>query len=202
MDWSRSRSRAAEPCQRGDTATPTDASLITAARTDPQTFLQLYERYVDRVYQYCYARLGSREAAEDATSDVFTKALAALGRYQDVLFAAWLFRIAHNVVVDHYRRRPAAPLDAAWACPDPARGPEEVAVAAADGAALQAALARLPLDQRAVVEMPYAGWSTDEIAAQLGRSPAAVKQLRFRAMKGLRALLTPPGHHSEEAHDA
>jgi RNA polymerase sigma-70 factor (ECF subfamily) len=202
MVWSRSRTRAAAPYQGTETATPTDATLVAAARTDPQAFLLLYERYVARVYQYCYARLGSREAAEDATSEVFTKALAALGRYQDVLLAAWLFRIAHNVVVDHYRRRPAAPLDAAWARPDPARGPEEAAIAAADGAGLQAALARLPLDQRAVVEMPYAGWSTEEIAAQLGRSPAAVKQLRFRAMKRLRALLTQPELSPEEARDA
>lgn len=202
MAWSRGRARAAAPCSREDTAAPTDAALVATARSDSQAFLLLYERYADRVYQCCYARLGSREAAEDATSDVFTKALAALGRFQDVLFAAWLFRIAHNVVVDYYRRRPTASLDTAWACPDPARGPEEAAVAAADGAALQAALARLPLDQRAVVELPYAGWSTEEIAAQLGRSPAAVKQLRFRAMKRLRALLMQPEASSEEARDA
>ncbi len=176
--------------------------LVAAAQADPGAFVALYERYVDRIYGYCHARLGSREAAEDATSEVFTRALAAIGRYEDSLFAAWLFRIAHNVVIDSHRRRPVAPLDAAEARPDPARGPDEAAIGRAECAAVQAALAALPADERATVELPYAGWSGEEIAARLGRSPAAVKQLRYRAMGRLRTLLARAGHAPEEAHDA
>jgi RNA polymerase sigma-70 factor, ECF subfamily len=202
MGWSRSRSRGITPDQVGAPAALPDAALAAAAQRDPRAFIALYERYVDRVYAYCHARLGGREAAEDATGEVFTKALAAIGRYEDVLFAAWLFRIAHNVVIDSRRRASSLPLDLAGDRPDPARGPDEAAIAATERAALAAALARLPLDERAVVELPYAGWTGEEIAAQLGRSPAAVKQLRFRAMKRLRALLSPAVPQPEEARNA
>ena len=201
MVWLARQSRATSPRQTA-AEVPTDAALVAAAQADPRAFLALYERYADRIYGYCHARLGSREAAEDATSEVFTKALAAIGRYQDACFAAWLFRIAHNVVADTYRRRPVAPLDIALDRPDPARGPDEAAIATAESVAVRAALADLPADQRAVVELPYAGWTGEEIAAQLGRSPAAIKQLRYRAMQRLRTLLARSGHAPEEAHDA
>ena len=202
MAWLAGRSRAAFPRQAAGADDPPDAALVAAARPDPRAFVALYERYVERVYGYCHARLGDREAAEDATSEVFTKALAAIGRYEDILFAAWLFRIARNVVVDARRRRPAAPLDTLDERPDPARGPDEAAVGTAERAAVRAALAALPADERAPVELPYAGWSGEEIAARLGRSPAAVKQLRYRAMRRLRAALARAGHAPEEARDA
>lgn len=201
MDWPRTWARASLT-RRATPETPPDADLIAAARTDPDAFLALYERYVDRIYGYCFARLGDCAAAEDATSEVFTKAFAAIGRYQDGIFAAWLFRIAHNVVVDARRRRVAAPLAALDERPDPARGPDELAQAIAEGAAVRAALSTLAADERAVVELPYAGWSGEEIAAHLGRSPAAVKQLRYRAMRRLRALLISAGHAPEEDRDA
>ncbi len=201
MDWPNTRIRAGM-VRRAAPERPTDAALVAAARGDPAAFLALYERYVERVYGYCLARLGDRAAAEDATSETFTKALAAIGRYQDGVFVAWLFRIAHNVVVDARRRRVAAPLAALDERPDPARGPDELALATAEGAAVRAALDALGADERAVVELPYAGWSGEAIAAHLGRSPAAVKQLRYRALRRLRILLARAGHAPGEAHDA
>ncbi len=180
---------------------PDDAALVAAAQAHPPAFAALYQRYVGRVYQYCYVRLGGREAVEDATSEVFIKAYAALPRYRDASFAAWLFRIASNVVIDlHRARRPTAPLIAAGDRPDPARSPEDLAIASSERAAVQAALARLPDDQRAAVELGYAGWSGQEIAAALGRSPAAVKQLRFRGLSRLRLLLIHPGTHPDQHH--
>lgn len=170
---------------------PDDATLVAAAQADPRAFGPLYERYVERVYRYCHARLGKRELAEEATSEVFLKALSALGRYKDGLFVAWLFRIAHNVVVDfHRRRRSPAPLEAAGELVDPARPPESLAVDSAERRRLWAVLEKLPADERAVVELPYAGYSGREIADRLGRSPGAVKQLRYRALRRLRSLLT------------
>lgn len=200
---SRSRSRPGEaPLGEEPTSCPApdDAALVAAARAHPPAFAALYERYVGRVYQYCYLRLGSREAAEDATGEVFAKAYAALPRYHDLAFAAWIFRIANNVVIDAYRaRRPSAPLEATGDPPDPARSPEELAIAGSERAAVQAALARLPDDQRAAVELGYAGWSGREIALALGRSPEAVKQLRFRGLNRLRSFLTEPGPQHEGA---
>ncbi len=172
---------------------PDDAALVTAARVDPRAFAGRYDRYVGPVYGYCYTRLGDREAAEDATSEVFAKALAALGGYRDRTFAAWLFRIARNVVVDvHRRRRATEPLAAAGEAPDPDRTPEEVIVGREECAALRAALARLPDDQRVAIECQLAGWSGQQTADALGRSADAVKMLRFRAHARLRKLLQPP----------
>jgi len=167
-----------------------DAALVARAQADPRAFAPLYERYVDPVYRYCYRRVGSREAAEDATALVFTKALAALPAYRAGSFAGWLFAIAHNVVADvHRRRRPEGPLAAAGDPPDREPGPEEAAIAADERRSVRALLARLPEDQRRVVELRLAGLTGAEIAAALGRSVAAVKMLQLRAMTRLRAEL-------------
>jgi RNA polymerase sigma-70 factor (ECF subfamily) len=171
-----------------------DALLIAAARVDRHAFAPLYARYVGPVYRYCYARLRSREAAEDATSEVFIKALAALPGYRDQAFAPWLFRIAHNVVVDaHRRRRPTEPLTAAEDTPDPAHSPDEQVLSKAEREALWAAIGGLPDDQRASVELRLIGWADGRIGDALGRTPAAVRMLRLRALGRLRALLNHPG---------
>lgn len=181
-----------------------DSALVAAARADPRAFAPLYARYVGPVYRYCYLRLGDRVAAEDATSDVFAKALAGLRGYRDGVFAAWLFRIAHNVVGDVYRRgRPTEQLDVVAQWPDAGPTPAEVALARDRLAALRAALATLPESYRRAVELQMAGWSVAESAAALGISAGALKLLRFRALKRLRALLEQPGWESpaEVSHD-
>lgn len=192
--WSQSRPDIAGRA-RQDTAhaAPDEALLIAAAQADPRAFAPLYDRYLDPVFRYCFRRLGDREAAEDATSQVFCKALAALPAYRDGAFAGWLFTIAHNVVTDHYRRqRRDQPFDDAEEPVDGELTPEERAVAADEGRRLRALLARLPDDQRRVVELRLAGLSGAEIAHALDRSPGAVKMLQFRAITRLRALLNGP----------
>jgi RNA polymerase sigma-70 factor (ECF subfamily) len=81
------------------------ARLVAAAQRDRAAFAPLYDRYVRAVYGYCYRCLGDREAAEDATSAVFTKALIGLSSYREGAFRGWLFTIAHNVITDAVRRR-------------------------------------------------------------------------------------------------
>ena len=103
-----------------------EAALVARARVEPAAFATLYDRYAVPVYRYCYARLGTREAAEDATSQVFTNALAALPRYRERgSFAAWLFAIAHNVVADAQRRDGRFVADLLDERIDPAPSPEE-----------------------------------------------------------------------------
>ncbi len=149
----------------GERDDPSDGALVAAAQADRQAFAPLYDRYVDPVYRYCLRRLGSREVAEDATAQVFAKALAALPGYRDRSFRGWLFTIAHNVVSDTLRRRrPEAPLEVADDRPDPAPTPEDVALAAEAGRALRALLAQLPADQRRIVELRLAGLTGVEIA--------------------------------------
>lgn len=180
-----------------------DSALVSAACADPRAFAPLYARYVGPVYRYCYLRLGDR-AAEDATSEVFTKALAGLHGYRDGVFAAWLFRIAHNVVGDVYRRgRPTEQLGAAAQCPDTGPTPADAALSRDRLEALRAALAALPESYRRAIELQMAGWSVAESAAALEVSAGALKLLRFRALKRLRVLLDQTGWESpaEVNHD-
>ncbi len=179
-----------------------DAALVAAARADPQAFAALYERYLGPVYRYCHVRLGSREATQDATSDVFLKALAGLSGYRGGVFAAWVFRIAHNVVTDrHRRRRPTGPMEAAGDTEDAGSTPEEVAVAHAEREALRRALTTLPDHQRAAIELRLADWPDERTAVALGKTVAAVKKLRFRAVRRLRKILAPTIEHPKEGHD-
>ena len=203
MFGSRSRVKAETPITYPRECTePNDAELVIAARANPRAFIPLYERYLGPVYRYCYVRLDSHEAAEDATSDVFLKALAGLPSLRGQTFAAWLFRIAHNVVVDIYRRRqPVQPLETAEGQSDPTQTPEADVEARVGREALYAALAQLPDEQRAAVELKLAGWSGEQIAAALGKSQAAVKMHRYRALDRLRTLFTQAEEGTREDHD-
>lgn len=84
-----------------------EIALINAAKTDPDAFGLLYERYVDRIYNYIYYRVGSTGDAEDLTARVFFKALKSIDSYRHMglPFSAWLYRIAHNLVANYHRDR-------------------------------------------------------------------------------------------------
>lgn len=179
-----------------------DREIVARARLDPRAFAPLYDRYLDRIYRYCYRRLGNREAAEDATSAIFARALAALPNYRDGSFRAWLFVIAHNIVVDtHRRRRPEQPLADAYEPVDHAPTPEEAVLASDARQSLHRMLDDLPADQRRVLELRLAGLSGAEIACVLNRSVAAVKMLQLRAMTRLRSELGVTARSREQHHD-
>jgi RNA polymerase sigma-70 factor (ECF subfamily) len=167
-----------------------DAELVARAQADRQAFAVLYRRYLDPVHQYCYRRLGSREAAEDATSLVFIKAFASLPAYRAGSFRSWLFAIAYHVITDDLRaRRVVAELDAAAELPDREPTPEEVVMAAEALSSVVRLLDHLPASQRRVVELRLAGLTGREVADVLGCSLAAVKIAQVRAYSRLRRLL-------------
>lgn len=111
-----------------------DEELAGRATHDPLAFGEIYERYVDRVYGYCHRRLGSKERAEDATSLIFSRALAAIDRFQPrSTVRSWLFTIAHNVITDQYRtsgRVQVHALDDDWDVTDTDPLPDEVVISA------------------------------------------------------------------------
>ena len=126
-----------------------DESLAQRAKSDPAAFAPLYRRYARPIYGYCARRLDSRELAEDATSQVFLRALGAIGGYRGDAFRSWLFTIAHHVVVDHYRRlKPADPLDDAFEIASGEASPEEVALHREDARNVRRLLAKLTPEQR------------------------------------------------------
>ena len=136
-------------------------------------------------------RLGSREAAEDATSEVFMKAMTGLAGFRGGVFAGWLFRIAANVVTDAHRRGRnrhwSLPLHLELADPMQQEQLDDV------GISLHAALRTLPDDEQVTLELQLAGWTSDEIGAVLDRSPSAIRMTRARALRRLRASLAESG---------
>ena len=169
----------------------TDTELVRLAKADRQAFGLLYDRYVDRVYRYCYRRLRTREAAEDATSQTFVRAMTAIDSHRDgTSFPAWLFTIAERVVIDSWRRqRPQASIDDVPEAIDRDPTPEEAALIAEGRDAVHALLRHLPGDQRRAIELRLADLTGPEVAQVMGRPPGAVKMLQFRAITTLRRLL-------------
>ncbi|CAA9304435.1 MAG: hypothetical protein AVDCRST_MAG77-6235 [uncultured Chloroflexi bacterium] len=174
--------------------TPADAELVRAAQAgDPSSFGQLYERYFDKVYGYLSFKLGSAADAEDLTGQVFLKALESLGGYKwtGIPFQAWIFRIAHNLMVDSLRRkgrRPSEPLDEALPVADERRGvdPEAALDENLTREGLIEAMSRLTELQRQVIAYKFAGrLSNAEVAHLMGKSEGAVKALQHAGLASL-----------------
>lgn len=183
-------------------AVESDEALSRRANVDPEAFAELYRRYLPRVYVYCHSRLGAREAAEDATSQVFLNAYAALPRFRADNLRAWLFTIAHHVVTDVHRQRGAPlPFDRAENATDTAPGPEQQTLAGDASAELRRAIQQLPPDQQRVIELRLAGLTGPEIRTVLGKSRPWVDTTQHRAVQRLRRLMsaTPTEEGSRHA---
>jgi RNA polymerase sigma-70 factor (ECF subfamily) len=160
---------------------------------DEKAFGDLYERYLADIYHYIYYRVNGRQEAEDLSEVVFLRAWKALDENppDKVAFRLWLYQIAHNAVVDHYRtRKDLVGLEAATNVPDPIDGPEDAAADREKIAALRQAMALLSEDQQQVLTCRFiAGLSHAETATIMARSEQAVRALQYRAITGLRNLL-------------
>lgn len=173
-------------------AEDSDALLAEAARSDANAFGELYERYYIRVYRYVYHRVGNASDAEDLTAVIFIKALEALGAFKPRHngFAPWLFRIARNAVVDHYRRgRKHTQLEG---IEQQASGADPVGHVLHNerSAELVVLMEHLSRDQRDVVLMRYvADLSFTEIAVALGKKEPAVRMLLHRGLRRLKAVM-------------
>jgi RNA polymerase sigma-70 factor (ECF subfamily) len=175
---------------QGSEATSDEELVALAQRGDREAFGALYDRYLPRVYGYCYRLLGEREAAEDANTEVFMRALAALPAYRAGSFRSWLFAIAHNVATDELRRRrPTVPLAGALEIIDLRPSPEEAATAAMERATVLALLPQLSEVQRHVVALRLSGLSAAEIGEALGKPRNAIDGIHHRALLRLRSLV-------------
>lgn len=172
----------------------TDRLIAMRARHDPAAFAPLCGRYVDDVYRFCAMRLGTREAAEDATSHTFFRALDRLDGYRGGSFRAWLFTIAHRTTIDAIRSyRPVWPLEHADIVPCAGPTPEDAALAGDEQRWLLSLLGRLPPAQRQVVTLRLAGLNDREIADVLGERHTAVRTRQSRALARLRELARETG---------
>lgn len=173
--------------------------LVEAAQRNPAQFGALYERHVNRVYAFVLLRVRDRDVAEDITADVFCRALANIGTFEwrGAPFGAWLIRIAANAVSD--ARRPSRETNApdARAALEALQAPDapEALDAFEDLGRLFRYVDDLPDAQRTVIVERFAHErSLREVAATLGKTEGAIKQLQLRALRTLRARME--GRHA------
>ena len=171
---------------------------LRASQRDAEAFACLYDLYVDRIYKYVYYKVGHVAEAEDLTAQVFLQAWEAIGDYEwrDVPFSAWLFRIAHNLVVDYHRaRREMVPIERPEGGPplviqDEEMGPEQALEEIMIARQLQEAIAQLTEEQQQVIILRLLeGYSTAEVARIMGKKPGAIRGLKFRGLSALREIL-------------
>jgi RNA polymerase sigma-70 factor (ECF subfamily) len=165
------------------------ALVERARRGDAEAFGKLYELHLERIFRYVYYRVGTASEAEDLTEHVFLKAWEAVGRYESrgMPFAAWLYRMAHNAVVDRYRaNRPTTPIDETFDLEDEKQSPTDAVMASVDREELRQAIRRLNHDQQQVVVMRFVeGMSHAEVGQILGKSEGAVRVIQHRALQAM-----------------
>jgi RNA polymerase sigma-70 factor (ECF subfamily) len=164
--------------------------LIEAAQKDPARFAELYENNFERVYAYIVRRVGSRAESEDLTSEVFHQALANLQRFEwrGVPFAAWLYRIAANLIADRWQRTAKEQGNTFTEEID------QLSSAEIEEVERRATLFRLvdslPAEQQRVVILRFVEQkSIKEVAREISKTEGAVKQLQFRAITNLRTRM-------------
>lgn len=173
-------------------------ALVDLAKDgDAEAFGQLYDHYVTGVFRFIYYRVGSRQLAEDLTSETFVRGLRAIQRFtwQGKDFGAWLTTIARNLVTDHFKSSRARLEIVSETIPEGtthAASPEQEVLALISNEMLFDAVNGLPPEQRDCILMRFIqGLSIAQTAAALGRSEGAIKQLQLRAVRSL--AKTVPG---------
>jgi RNA polymerase sigma-70 factor (ECF subfamily) len=167
--------------------------LVERAKSDADAFGELYSHYFGQIYRFVYSRMRDQDAAEDVTSEVFFKALRAIGRYKPSghPFSAWLYQISVNAIADHYRaRKPASNLDDAIGVADPQQPVDERVAQSQEAARVWAAIDTLPVQQRTAITLKLGeDLKLADIGVVMGKSEGAIKLLVHRGMIGLRARL-------------
>ena len=168
-----------------------ETKLIKAVKRDPRAFGELYKLYVNQIFRYLYSRIGNLEEAEDATSKTFLAAFEAFDKFrQDGHFASWLFAIARNKAMDHFRQRDnSSSVDEIEDVPlenDPLLG----VIQSEQPAALSRLIQALPAGARELLRLRFlAEMSFPEIARILHRYEDAVKKMTYRMLARLNSQL-------------
>ncbi len=184
-----------EPAQDKHEAMEEEHLVARAQGGDLEAIGELYDQHHVSVLKYTWSRVADRETAEDLTGEVFLRMVRALPKYRrtKIPFRAWLYRIARNLVIDHYRSqsdRNTVPLEVAEAASnkgDPAKAMDQ----ALEMEQLHGVLASLKPLQRDVVVLRFlVGLSIRETAGVLRKSEASVKAMQHRGLIELREALS------------
>ena len=166
-----------------------------AIKGDGEAFAQLYEEHFDRIYRYVYLKVGNQIEAEDLTQEVFVKALEAIGsyRWRNLPFNSWLFRIAHNRVIDYFRKQGKV---------EKVVLEDDITLVSESNPALTAEreleieelikhVEKLSPAQSEVISLRFGSeLSTTEVAKVLGKNTGTVKALQYNAIVALRKMLS------------
>lgn len=172
----------------------TEESLVRQAiEGNEGAFAQLYDEYFDKIYRYVYLKVGNQTEAEDLTQEVFLRALGAIGSYKwrQIPFSSWLFRIAHNEVIDYFRKQGKEKLVRLnEAASNIETDPMLIAEQSLERGQLMAALGKLSPAQREVITLRFVSeLSIAEVAKTLGKSEGTVKALQYGGTVALRKIL-------------
>jgi RNA polymerase sigma-70 factor (ECF subfamily) len=175
-----------------------DDSSARANFSDPEALGRIYEQYAHAIYRYIYYRVRDTQLAEDLTADVFLRMIESIDRYEDRGWpiSAWLYRIAHDRVIDtlrRKRRRLQIPLEDWWESYD---GPDIAAFLQSEYQRLHSCFFRLTHSQREVIWLRFVDErSLQEVAYRLGISEGAVKALQYRGLRALARMLRDENEH-------
>jgi RNA polymerase sigma-70 factor (ECF subfamily) len=176
-----------------------DARVLVerAQHGDRDALEQLYLLHFDRIYSYLRVSLGNRHDAEDLTTQTFLRMLESIGRFrwQSAPFSAWLFRIAHNLAVDHFRAQRWVLVEEE--VPEPSgeeeSSAEEQALDSMAQSGMLGLIEELSAEQRQVLALKFVfNFGSVEIAGILGKTEGAVKSLQHRALASLERQLVHP----------
>jgi RNA polymerase sigma-70 factor, ECF subfamily len=178
------------PAKRGPSREELRALVERAQAGERDALEELYLIHFDRIYSYLHMTVGNRHDAEDLTTQTFLKMLESIGRFrwQAVPFSAWLFRIAHNLAMDHFRAgRRWQPEEEV---PEPhgseERSAEELAMHSIGRASMLEMIEGLSPEQQQVLTLKFVfNFSNGEAATILGKTEGAIKSLQHRALVSL-----------------
>ncbi len=171
------------------TAFADEHALVERAKNDEQAFRELYERYFNEVYGFIAKRVGGRETAEDLTSELFIKIFTKLSSYEprDCSFRAWLYRVAHNILIDHYRKasvRRETTVEEFPEIRDENQDVNEEIMRRHDAATVRSVLDQLPERYGQVLELKFfAEMDHAEIAGVMNVTVNNVGVMVFRALR-------------------
>jgi RNA polymerase sigma-70 factor, ECF subfamily len=180
-----------------ESAADVRALVERAQAGDRDALEELYLLHFDRIYGYLHVSVGNRADAEDLTTQTFLRMLESIGRFrwQSAPFSAWLFRIAHNVAMDHFRAskrwqpQDEVPEEPGSAAPSA----DEEAMRSLGRESLFELIESLSLEQRQVLTLKFVfDFSNAGAAAVLGKSEGAIKSLQHRALTSLQKRLQRP----------
>lgn len=181
--------------KRGSLAALSDVALVKYAQQGRQdAFEEIYKRHFDAIYTYVYYRVADGALAEDLSAEVFVRLVDKIRAYDHTgrPLLAWLYTIARNLVIDHYRKTGQVtwlPLDDRMEA-SREEHPAEQAEEHLDQMRLARAMENLTEVQRQVILLKFVhGYSNGEVAERLGKEEGAIKSLQHRALETLKRVL-------------